>query len=101
MQKWMKWESDSGDLTAVPKGRESPGESAPSFSLLTLTPGKFEMNVSDRTELAYHLHKNPPFPISLNSVHLGTSARVEKHFIGTEKSLATHLYVKCYLYLKD
>lgn len=59
MQKWMKWESDLGDLIAVPKDRESPGESAPSFSLLTLTPGKFEMNVSDRTELAQHLHKNP------------------------------------------
>lgn len=55
----MKWESDLGDLIAVPKSSESPWESAPSFSLLPLTPGKFEMNVSDRTELAHHLHKIP------------------------------------------
>lgn len=98
----MKWESDLGDLIAVPKGMESPGDSAPSFRRMMLTPGKFEMNVSDRTELAHHLHKKTPlFPVSLNTVQLGTSASIEKHFIGTEWSLATHLYAKCYLYLKD
>jgi len=59
MQKWMKWESDLRDLIALPKGMESPGDSAPSFSCTMLAPGKLEVKVSDRRELAHHLHKNP------------------------------------------
>lgn len=45
-----------GDLITVPKGRESPRDSGPSFSRVTLTPEKFEMNVFDRREPAHHLH---------------------------------------------
>lgn len=56
MQKWMKWESAWGDLITVPKGIESPGDSAPSSSHTTLTAGKFEMNVFDRIEPVHHLH---------------------------------------------
>lgn len=90
-----------GGFNCSAKGTESPGELAPSSSCMLLTPGKFKKNVSDRTEFAYHLHKNLQLLVSLDIVHLGICARVEKHFIGTEWSLAAHLYAKYYLYLKD